>query len=122
MAHIITDLLAYRLHRVANHISKSAALRYRTLFDVSLGEWRTLALLGAGAPMALLELARAAGLDRGQASRVAAGLEARGLVRRRPHDTDGRGVLLVLTAAGRRKYAGLIAAAHERDRALLGCL
>ena len=33
----ITELLSYRLSRVANALSRSAALRYRREFDVSLG-------------------------------------------------------------------------------------
>ena len=43
----IRDLLSYRLHTVANLLSRGAELRYRREFGVSLWEWRTIALLGA---------------------------------------------------------------------------
>ena len=43
----IRDLLSFKLHRVANLLSRSAEMHYRREFDVSLWEWRTIALLGA---------------------------------------------------------------------------
>ena len=44
---MIRDLISYRLHVVANLLSRGAELRYRREFGVSLWEWRTIALLGA---------------------------------------------------------------------------
>src|SRR4051812_49770924 len=82
----IQDLLSYKLHRVANLLSRGAELRYRREFGVSLWEWRTLALLGAAEePMSLVQLAKAAGVDKGQMSRVVTGLADRRLVRRDAH-------------------------------------
>ena len=43
----IRELISYRLHTVANLLSRGAELRYRREFGVSLWEWRTVALLGA---------------------------------------------------------------------------
>lgn len=116
----ITELLSYRVHRVANRLSRSAALRYRRDFSVSLGEWRTLALLGARSPQTLNRLARLAGLDKAQMSRVVSGLHERGLVQRELG--AGRTSQLTLTAEGEEVYAGLIAAANERNERLLNCL
>ena len=118
----IRDLLSYRLRRLANQISRSAALRYRRLFDVSLGEWRTIALLGAAAPLSLNALAKAAGLDKGQMSRVVAGLVDRGLIRKKSDRSDNRGIELTLTRSGQRVYDGLIGAARLRNDRLLGSL
>lgn len=116
----IKDLLSYRLHRVANALSRSAALRYRREFDVSLGEWRTVALLGAEAPLSLIRLAKLAGLDKAQMSRVVTRLADRGLVLRQlgPRRTTQ----LTLTRKGQALYKGLIAAANERNDAFLVCL
>ncbi len=119
---LIHDLLSYRLGRAANLVSRSAALRYRREFDVSLGEWRALALLAADAPLSLNDLARAAGLDKAQMSRVVAGLIQRDLVLRQMSERGGRMVELSLTRAGARLYRGLIAAAGERDAAFRACL
>ncbi len=117
----IRDLLSYRLHVVANAISRSAALRYRQL-DVNLGEWRAIALLAADQPASLNELARSAGLDKAQMSRVVAGLIVRGLVLREHADAGGRAVSLTLTAQGEALYEMLIEAAAERNRAFHACL
>jgi DNA-binding MarR family transcriptional regulator len=119
----IRDLLSYRLHVVANLLSRGAELRYRREFGVSLWEWRTLALLGAAAqPLSLGHLAHAAGIHKSQMSRVVSGLAKRRLVRRAADPIDGRGVHIALSPSGRRAYDGLIRAAAERDAAFRECL
>ena len=119
----IRDLLSYRLHVVANLLSRGAELRYGREFGVSLWEWRTVALLGgAKGAQSLNELSRSAGIDKSQMSRVVSGLAARGLVLRAIDANDGRGVRLTLTRAGRKLYEGLIRTAAERNDAFLDCL
>jgi len=119
----IKDLISYQLHTVANLLSRGAELRYRREFGVSLWEWRTIALLGASdEPQSLGHLARAAGIDKSQMSRVVSGLAKRKLVMRDANDADGRGVHLRLSKAGRKLYDGLIGAAAERDAAFRRCL
>src|ERR1700752_849418 len=119
----IRKLISDKLHRVANLLSRGAELRYRREFGVSLWEWRTIAFLGrSDEPMQLGQLADAADIDKGQMSRVVAGLTKRGLVLREAHPGDGRGVRLTLTRPGRKIYQGLIRAAAERDAAFRDCL
>ena len=119
----IKDLISYQLHTVANLLSRGAELRYRREFGVSLWEWRTIALLGASDdPQSLGHLGRAAGIDKGQMSRVVSGLAKRKLVMRDANDADGRGVHLRLSKTGRKLYHGLIGAAAERDAAFRRCL
>ncbi|KAA9161641.1 MarR family transcriptional regulator [Amycolatopsis acidicola] len=120
MSVTITELLSFRLHQVANAISRSAATRYRRDFDVSLGEWRTIALLGAEAPLSLNRLARLASLDKGQMSRVVTKLDERGLLLR--ESGAGRTTQLSLSRKGKALYKGLIEAANERNDAFLVCL
>src|SRR6185503_6784291 len=119
----IRDLLSYRLHQVANLLSRGAELRYRREFGVSLWEWRSIALLGGAAePLSLNELARAAGIDKGQMSRVVSGLTRRRIVFRETDANDGRGIQLSLTRMGKNLYQKLIRVAAERNSAFLGCL
>jgi DNA-binding MarR family transcriptional regulator len=117
----IRDLLAYRLHVVANTISRSAAARYRREFDVTLGEWRTIALLAGYGPLGLNQLARQSGVDRGQISRIVAGLTERNFVTG-THDIKGKPVSLSLTGKGRKLFQGLFDAALDRDEIFLGAL
>jgi DNA-binding MarR family transcriptional regulator len=119
----IRDLLSYRLHVVANLLSRGAELRYRREFGVSLWEWRTIALLGAASePVSFNQLAHAAGVHKSQMSRVVAGLVKRRLVVREADPGDARGLRLALSRSGRKVYDGLIHAAAERDAAFRGCL
>ena len=119
----IRDLLSFRLHRVANLLSRGAELRYRREFGVSLWEWRSVALLGSAAgPLSLGDLAQAAGIHKSQMSRVVSGLAQRRLVARSSNSADGRGVQLALSKSGRKLYDGLIGAAAERDAVFRKCL
>ncbi|NKC32154.1 MarR family transcriptional regulator [Roseomonas sp. BU-1] len=118
----IRDLLSYRIHRLANALSRGAARRYRAEFDVSLMEWRILALLGGFAPLTLGDLARESGLDKAQASRAVKALVARGLVERAAGAADARAVALRLSPEGARVQAGLMRAARARDAAFRAAL
>src|SRR5262245_10255309 len=93
-APMIKDLLSYRLHAVANLVGRSAAMSFRREFDASVWESLTVALLGDAAPQSLNELAKAAGLDKSQMSRVIAGLIQRKLVQRDVDSKDARSVQL----------------------------
>ncbi|WP_290055502.1 MarR family winged helix-turn-helix transcriptional regulator [Amycolatopsis solani] len=116
----ISGLLSYRLSRTSSAMSRSAALRYRREFDVSLGEWRAISLIAADPTLTLNRLARRAGLDKAQMSRVVSRLTERGLVDRTAG--SGRTSQLALTAEGTRVYRGLITAANERDAEFLAAL
>lgn len=122
-ANVLTlkELLSYRVHRVANAMSRGAALRFRREYDVSIGEWRAIALLKIDAPLSLNKLARASGLDKAQMSRVISALVRRRLVVR---ETGGaqRAVRLTLTRQGMAAYRRLFRAAMERNTAFTGCL
>jgi DNA-binding MarR family transcriptional regulator len=116
----ISGLLSYRLSRTSSAMSRSAALRYRREFDVSLGEWRAISLIAADPTLTLNRLARRAGLDKAQMSRVVSRLTERGLVDRTAG--SGRTSQLALTGEGTRVYRGLISAANERDAEFLAAL
>lgn len=118
----IKELLSYRIHRLANALSQGAARRYRAEFDVSLMEWRILALLGDYAPMTLKDLARQSGLDKSLASRTVSGLVERRLVTCGVGTEDAREVSLRLSAAGRRSFEGLMRSARARNDVFLDAL
>lgn len=118
----ITGLVSYRLQLVGNLMSRSAAMFYRRRFDVSLWEWRTLALLGARPDKTLNDLAKVVDLDKGLASRVVSALAERGLVQRRTDEQDARAVRLRLTEEGEQLYSQLIKGAAARNAAFLQAL
>jgi DNA-binding MarR family transcriptional regulator len=67
---------------------------------MSFGRARTVRRL-ARKPMSMGELAAALGIDPPNATTVVDDLEAMGLVRRRPHPTDGRAKLVEATRKGK---------------------
>jgi DNA-binding MarR family transcriptional regulator len=67
---------------------------------VSFGRARTVRRL-ARRPMSMRELADALGIDPPNATVVVSDLEALGLVRRRPHPTDGRAKVVEATRKGK---------------------
>ncbi len=68
------------------------------------------------------ELGQELGLDAGYLSRILRGFHERGLIDRRPSDTDARQSRLSLTDAGRTAFAELDAAARRDVGAMLGAL
>jgi DNA-binding MarR family transcriptional regulator len=67
---------------------------------MSFGRTRAIRRL-ARQPMSMRELAEALGIDPPNATVVVANLEAQGLVRRRPHPTDGRAKVVEATRKGK---------------------
>ncbi len=79
---------------------------------MSFGRVRAIRRL-AREPMTMRELAGALGIDPPNATVVVAGMEKEGLVRRRPHPTDGRVKLVETTRKGKalaRKADAILAA------------
>ena len=92
-----------RLHRLANHLTDDLVVVYRE-FGLAEGEFDVLATLRrAGAPYERTagELAASTMVTTGAMTKRIDRLEARGLLTRRQSDTDGRGRVIALTAAGR---------------------
>lgn len=85
----------------------------RLLFEVACSEP---ASATPGALAALL------GLDPGYVSRLIAALEARGLVTRQASPSDGRSVVLQLTAAGNEVFEAIDARSRDEVAGLLGRL
>lgn len=109
----------HTLHKLTDRATQAA---YRDEIGLPLGEGRCLAAVGAFRPLSVVDLARRASLDKGQASRAAQSLVDQGLVRKEANRTDGRGVVLTLTARGERTWQKLMALIERRNEEILGCL
>jgi len=87
---------------------------------VSTAEWSALRVLWRGDGISQVELAERMGVERGSLTRVLAGLEAHGLLRREPDGADGRKLRLHLSPTGRALEPVLLPcgiAANERATA-----
>jgi DNA-binding MarR family transcriptional regulator/GNAT superfamily N-acetyltransferase len=87
--------------------------------DLSLTEARVIYELAQSATSTAGQLGNDLGLDAGYLSRILRGFHERGLIDRRPSDTDGRQTMLSLTGAGRDIFAGLDAGSQAEVGALL---
>jgi DNA-binding MarR family transcriptional regulator/N-acetylglutamate synthase-like GNAT family acetyltransferase len=87
---------------------------------LSLAEGRVVWELAQRERATASELAAELGLDSGYLSRILAGFEGRGLIERRPSETDGRRVVVALSEAGQALYATIDARSREAVAAMLG--
>lgn len=115
----VDAFVSRRVLILSNVLRRAAALRYRRLLDISVGEWGAIAELGLRAPCSLNELARGLSLDKTRLSRTVSGLEKRGLVQRRANPRDNRETLISFTRSGERAYATMLDSATAANERLL---
>lgn len=109
----------HTLHKLTDRVSQAA---YVTDAGMPLSEGRCLAAVGAFTPLSVNDLARRANLNKGQASRAAQTLVDQGLVRKEASATDGRGVVLTLTAKGKHAWRRVMTVIERRNDEILACL
>lgn len=114
--------LTYRLHVLNKITDRDTNRAYLEDCGIPLGEARCLAAIGRYAPLSVNDLARAANLNKGQASRSAQALVDRGLVEKALSTSDGRGVVLTPTPAGMAQYQRIIDLIAQRNEEIFGCL
>ena len=113
--------LTYRLHVINKITDRDTNRAYLEDCGIPLGEARCLAAIGRYAPLSVNDLALAANLNKGQASRSAQALVERGLIEKKESAADGRGVLS-LTPAGDVHYRRIIDLIARRNQEIFGCL
>ncbi|HEU0176011.1 MAG TPA: helix-turn-helix domain-containing GNAT family N-acetyltransferase [Blastocatellia bacterium] len=98
---------------LSDHILKS---------PFSLAEARVIYELAQRENATATELGGELGLDAGYLSRLLAAFKKRGLIARKPSETDGRQSFIWLTEKGRKAFAELNAHSHNEIEALIGRL
>lgn len=114
--------LTYRFHVINKLSDRDTNRAYLEECGMALGEARCLAAIGRFGPLSVNDLARAANLDKGHASRSAQALVERSLVRKETSEFDGRGVVLSATPEGLVRYRQVIALVQRRNQEIFGCL
>src|SRR6516164_1983180 len=118
----LEQFLTYRLHVLNKLSERGISERYQAKLGVTLPEARVIASVGSFGPFSIMELARHANLDKSQASRAAEALIRQGLVQRQPSASDGRVVLVSLTAEGRALYRKVMPIARKWNGDMFDCL
>lgn len=115
----LQHFLPYRLSIASNAVSDLIAGAYRTLFGLSVPEWRLVAVLAERERISQFEIGARTRMDKVTVSRAAIALVERGLVERAPNPEDKRSHLLLLTAAGWSLYRQVAPEALALEKALL---
>jgi DNA-binding MarR family transcriptional regulator len=114
--------VTFRLHTLAKLTDRVSQAAYLAEAGLPLGEGRCLSAIGSFRPLSVNDLAAAANLDKGQASRAAQSLVDQGLVRKQASPSDGRGVVLTLTAKGERVWQRVMDLVQRRNAEITACL
>ncbi len=116
--HFVDDYLPALLAQ-ASHLISGEFHRVARAKGFTVSEWRVLATLAGNEPMSIGRLAQLSVSKQPTVTRLLDRMEARGQVRRVPHESDRRVTLVQITAAGTRQVAGLIKLAREHERRVL---
>lgn len=116
--------LPYRLSILSNRISQTIAREYQERFDLSMTEWRVIAVLARfdGEGLSASEVATRTEMDKVAVSRALARLVAAKRVARRTHAGDKRRSVLLLSARGWKIHDTVAPLAREHERMLLAQL
>ena len=113
--------LPYRLSILSNRVSHAIAREYQQRFDLSMTEWRVMAVLARydGEGLSASAVAGHTEMDKVAVSRALTRLVTAKRVTRRAHDGDKRRSVLRLSAAGWKVHDTVAPLAREHERAML---
>jgi DNA-binding MarR family transcriptional regulator len=118
----LEHFLPYRLSILSNTISQAIADDYQRLYDISVTEWRVMAVLARFDGSSAREVAERTAMDKVAVSRALARLVEAGRVNRETHDNDKRRSVLGLTEAGWTMHDEVAPMARAREREVLAKL
>ena len=118
----LEHFLPYRLSILSNTISQLIADDYQRRYDISMTEWRVMAVLARFEGLSAREVAERTAMDKVAVSRALARLVAAGRVNRDTHDGDKRRSVLSLTVAGWTMHDEVAPMARAREREVLARL
>lgn len=111
-SHLPAAQLATQLRDAITRLNRRVR-QTRPVGELTVTQFSALTSLELAGALTPRELADAERVQPPTMTRIVAKLEARGLVRRQPHPTDGRQVILSATDAGREVLGGLQRARDE---------
>jgi len=118
----LEHFLPYRLSILSNTISQGIADDYQARYDISVTEWRVMAVLARFEGLSAREVAERTAMDKVAVSRALSRLVESGRVNRDTHDGDKRRSVLSLTEAGWTVHDEVAPMARAREREVLARL
>ena len=97
----LQDVVFYSLESASKAYRRFAQARlYASGIDITIDQWLVLKTIDESPDITLQQVGTAVFKDFASVTRIVQLLERKGLLRRKPHPTDGRRSELVLTSAG----------------------
>ncbi|MFC4763997.1 MarR family winged helix-turn-helix transcriptional regulator [Dyella koreensis] len=118
----LEHFLPYRLSILSNTVSQAIADDYQQRYDLSVTEWRVMAVLARFDGLSAREVAERTAMDKVAVSRALARLVEAGRVNRGTHDGDKRRSVLSLSEAGWQVHDEVAPMARAREREVLAKL
>jgi DNA-binding MarR family transcriptional regulator len=118
----LEHFLPYRLSILSNTISQAIADDYQRRYDITVTEWRVMAVLARFEGLSAREVAERTAMDKVAVSRALARLVEAGRVDRTTHDSDKRRSVLNLSDAGWAIHDEVAPMARAREREVLAKL
>lgn len=114
--------LPYRLSVLSNTVSEALAALYGERFNLSVTQWRVIAVLGRYPDLSAVEVAERTRMDKVAVSRAVAELIDSGRLDRQMDRLDRRRSVLNLSVEGRRVYQEIAPLALACEARLLSAL
>jgi DNA-binding MarR family transcriptional regulator len=111
--------LPYRLSVLSNEVSAAIASTYQLRFDLSIPEWRVIAVLARHAGLSARDVAELTSMDAVAVSRAVSRLLGSGRIRRDVSKSDRRRSVLRLSRRGIAVYRAVAPLALDYERELL---
>jgi DNA-binding MarR family transcriptional regulator len=118
----LDGFVPYRLSVLTNRVSGAIARHYSERFDLSVPEWRVIAVLGQAPGLSAREVAERTAMDKVQVSRAVQSLLAAKRLTRTAHVQDGRIAHLSLSAKGQAIYNEVVPLALSLEKQFLSVL
>jgi DNA-binding MarR family transcriptional regulator len=115
----LQEFLPYRLAVLSARVSGQIARVYARRFQLTIAEWRTMAILGGFGPMTANAVAERGGMDKVRVSRAVARLLEAGRIARHVDEADRRRAVLHLTPEGAALYREIVPLALSAEARLL---
>ncbi|MGO4390329.1 MarR family winged helix-turn-helix transcriptional regulator [Variovorax sp. M-6] len=112
------DMVFLKLVRVVNLTARPFQQRVGRQHQLTLNEWRAMAVLGGRPGLTATQVADLTGLDKMAVSRALAGLQSAKRLHRHEDPTDQRRSRLYLSSVGKALYAEVVVQAREREAEL----
>ncbi len=115
----LENFLPYRLAVLSNTVSTTVARAYDKRFNVSIPEWRVIAVLGRFPGLSAVEVAERTLMDKVAVSRAVTKLIKNGRIDREFADADKRRSILNLSEDGKKLHDEIAQLALQFERDLL---